>query len=348
MSRTLPAADVTRLRKKRVLFVYPVHFSTFIERDWKIISGAFPESELFCLAGFKSMWRLRAAVRRADLIFCWFGGRNALAAAFWNRRRKPLVIVAGGYDVASVPELGYGTFASRSQARFGRWIFVRTDLVLAVSDFTAQCARYIAGIPAERIKTIYHGFDSSEWTPVDMPRRIDVMTISNEDLRRKGLDLILGSAQALPQLRFSVVGRISPADCRQFAPRIPANVEFLGPRYGNDLKKLFSQTKVYLQPSRHESFGCAVAEAMLMGCIPVVARATAQPEVVGDAGFYAEPLTVEGVVEAVNKALAAPETMRGEARERIARKFALKDYAHNLISHIDEVLVEREKSRAVA
>ena len=81
--------------------------------------------------------------------------------------------------------------------------------------------------------------------------------------------------------------------------------------------------------------------------IPVVSRLTAQPEVVGDAGFYAEPLTVEGVTEAVRKALAAPEELRVRARERIARKFALEDYARRLVSYVDEVFSEHERSRAV-
>ena len=48
--------------------------------------------------------------------------------------------------------------------------------------------------------------------------------------------------------------------------------------------KILAESWVYLQPSRYEGFGLAVAEAMACGTVPIVSRAGALPEIVGDAG----------------------------------------------------------------
>src|SRR5262249_52052304 len=53
-----------------------------------------------------------AAVRRADLVFQWFATPSAVVFAA-RLLRKPSIIIAGGYDVASVPEIGYGQMCHR-------------------------------------------------------------------------------------------------------------------------------------------------------------------------------------------------------------------------------------------
>ena len=56
---------------------------------------------------------------------------------------------------------------------------------------------------------------------------------------------------------------------------------------------------MYVQASRHEGFGLAVAEAMLAGCVPVVMNVTAMPEVVGDAGVLIESQEPAAVADGV-------------------------------------------------
>ena len=74
---------------------------------------------------------------------------------------------------------------------------------------------------------------------------------------------------------------------------------------------------VYVQASRHEGFGLAVAEAMLAGCVPVVMNVTAMPEVVGDAGVLIDSQDPEAVAAAVRRALELGPDAGRRARERI-------------------------------
>jgi len=323
---------------KRILFLYDRDFSSFIERDWNIVKQAFPASVLFCFSGFGDTWRLRAALQSADLCLTWFGARQALAAAHLMPRGKPLVVVAGGFDVARVPAIGYGNFAHPLRAALARRLFRRADRVLAVSEFTAHSAEVNAGMPPERMRVIFHGFDLAAWPEAEGPRPLDAATVMALDPLVKGLDLVFGAAATHPARRFEVIGPLSRRALGRVKVPRPDNVVITGPLYGGDLKAVFARTNVYLQPSRHESFGCAMAEAMLTGCIPVVTRAGALPEVVGDAGFYADELTPAAVARALERAWAAPDAARGAARAQIANLFPLDRYAERLVGCLRELL----------
>ncbi|HSG00430.1 MAG TPA: glycosyltransferase family 4 protein, partial [Vicinamibacterales bacterium] len=309
-ARSPDAALSDPANAKRILFVYDRAFSTFIERDWKITARAWPRSELFCYRGFRDVGRLHSALQSADLCLAWFGARQALAAAYVKPPHTPLVIVAGGYDVARLPEIGYGTFAHPFRAALGRRLFGSADRVLAVSEFTACAARENAGVPPERVRVIHHGFDAEAWPMATGPRTLDAVTVAGEDPMVKGIDLLFGAASAHPERRFEVIGPMRAGALGRLGLKPPENVTLTGPLYGAELKGRLAAARVYLQPSRHESFGCAVAEAMLTGCVPVVTRSSALPEVVGDAGFYADELTPASVARALEQAWAAPEEAR--------------------------------------
>ena len=62
------------------------------------------------------------------------------------------------------------------------------------------------------------------------------------------------------------------------------------------LEKYYSESKVYLQLSRHEAFGVSVVEAISKGCITIVSNEYALPEIVNNYGY-----TVSSIKETVQK-----------------------------------------------
>ena len=92
------------------------------------------------------------------------------------------------------------------------------------------------------------------------------------------------------------------------------------------------RAKIYAQLSSVESFGAALAEAMLCECVPVVTNRCSLPGVVGDTGFYCEYGNVHSTVEAIKKALSSKNGTR--ARERIKTSFPLEKREKEIVGTI--------------
>ena len=113
---------------------------------------------------------------------------------------------------------------------------------------------------------------------------LTVGAIDHTTLVQKGQLPFVEAARLLPDVRFTFAGKWLDDSVEQLRARAGENVEFTGWLSDEDLHGAYRRAAVYVQASRHEGFGLAVAEAMLAGCVPVVMNVTAMPEVVGDAG----------------------------------------------------------------
>jgi glycosyltransferase involved in cell wall biosynthesis len=74
----------------------------------------------------------------------------------------------------------------------------------------------------------------------------------------------------------------------------------------------------------------SVAEAMLGGCIPVINKAGALPEVTGECGVVVDSVEPTAIAKGVARALALPEGHRLACRERVLNQFPLEERGRNL------------------
>jgi glycosyltransferase involved in cell wall biosynthesis len=324
--------------QQRILFVYDRVLSSFMARDWSILSRSWPNSEAFCWRGWHDAFRLGQKAAQCNAVFCWFGAAQALASVLVTAGRVPVVIVAGGWDVANLPEIRYGAHASFWRHHVSRFLFARARRVLAVSEFTRKEALRYAGVDPERLFTVYHGFDASAWALGHENRTLDVVTVSGSHAMVKGIDLVIDTAVRMTDLRFEVVGPRPGRELQPYLSDLPSNVTFTGPLTGEAYKAKLRSAKICFQPSRQESFGCAVAEAMLCGCIPVVSNRGALPEVLGEIGWKVDRMLPQEFERALRAALPATESDRLLVRQRIAEAFGIDTYAQRLITLVREVL----------
>jgi glycosyltransferase involved in cell wall biosynthesis len=83
-------------------------------------------------------------------------------------------------------------------------------------------------------------------------------------------------------------------------------VFFLGRVEDDQLRSIYSLAQALVLPSLSEGFGLPALEAMACGCPVLAARATSLPEVVGPAGIYFDPESVDDMAEAMSKIMTEP------------------------------------------
>lgn len=320
----------------RICFVHQARTS-FVESDLKLLSRHF-EVEEVVYRSWPDAAKIFRAVRRCDLVFCWFAKIHALTACdMAGHLGKKVLVIAGGDDTASEPAIGYGMHPYWWKRWCPALVYKMCSLIL---PFSASAARELAKnyrVPEGKIKMTYLGYDPEQFKPPAAPKTNTVLTVGGirrENLARKGLRLFVQAAALLPQLRFVLAGRDidgSLAELKRIAPR---NLEFVLSPGPDQLGDLFRQAGVYVQASVHEGFGSAVAEAMLYGCVPVTSRFGSLPEVAGECGVYLDELTPKALAQGIIKAQSLPGSKAQECRQRMMDEFPLKKREQALLSAI--------------
>lgn len=312
----------------KILFVCArsgTHIPTFVQKDIDILSS----NHEVCVVVFerlrKSFYPILKGVVWADITFAWFAALHALVVVILSRVfRKKSIVVAGGFDVASVPELNYG----QTLNFIGRMRTILTlklaNTILAVSESTKEEAVRNAKGNTQKINVVHHGFNIHTEKLKHKKKNlvVTVSTLTKNQIKRKGILTFIESAKYLPEFDFVVVGAYLDNSV-EYLQRIKSpNAKIIGYLSQRELDNLLKRAKVYVQVSMHEGFGCSLAEAMLHECVPVVTKKGAIPEVVGDKGFYVPLNDPESTALAIRKA--SQSDLGPKARERISKKFSIK------------------------
>lgn len=326
----------------RIAFVHQ-HMATFVEKDFQILKEKHSVRDVH-FRGLRDLPRLLNELRRCDIVFCWFGKLHAFFAVLFSKALgRKTVVVSGGDEVAKdiIGGQRYGLCAHPMKRWFVHFIFAVADLGLAVSKSNLGETLQNAKAKPEKTKLIYHGFDASKFRCLEGVAKEDlvftvVTRITEEIVRLKSLKLFLDCARLLPETAFAIVGPVGDGSAATLRQASPSNVVFTGGLYGEELIAMMNRASVYVQASEWESFGCALAEAMLCECVPVVSRRTSLPEVVGGCGYYIDRLDPRELARAVRQALRDGE-MGGKARERIASLFPLEERRKALLEAVESV-----------
>ncbi len=86
-----------------------------------------------------------------------------------------------------------------------------------------------------------------------------------------------------------------------------ANVRLLGFVEDTELGALYAHASLFVYPSLYEGFGLPPLEALSYG-VPVVASSAASiPEVLGEAAYFVDPLSVEAIGEGIQRVLGSDD-----------------------------------------
>ena len=325
-------------KQPKILFVHSGNES-FVSLDREILKEFSNVKDLFVLrkfpAGFSQYLR---GVKEADIVFCWFASWNSFWAILVARLyKKPSVLIVGGYDVADLPEAGYGHQRGGIMKLVSRGAMKMATTLLPFSIYSRQEAENIAGISNKLTEVVYLGVPDPFGSLPEIPKARLVLSVGKVDwpnLKRKGLEPFIQVAKLLPDMKFVLVGEWADNSIDHLRSIASSNVIFTGRVSNEELLDYFRQASVYVQASLHEGFGLSVAESMLAGCIPVVTRAGSLPEVVGDCGIYFDVDDLQSLYQGIQRGLSSNNNFRIQVRERILTSYPIEKRRMHLLNLI--------------
>jgi glycosyltransferase involved in cell wall biosynthesis len=260
------------------------------------------------------------------------------ALAFVTPLLSPCPSVVTIYDLSF---LLYPQSFKRSK-RFYLGLFTRLSArrarrIIAISKSTKRDVVRLLGVPPGKVEVVYCGIDEV-FRPLTedqvdafrskrgLPERFILFVGTIEP--RKNVTRLIEAFANLQTCRLKNLKLVIGGAKGWFYEDAFARVEELGlegevmfPGYipVSELPLWYNAAKLFVYPSLYEGFGLPLLEAMACGTPVVAANTSSLPEVVGKAGLTVDPLDVEGLAEAMRRAL-SDKDLRQEMRERGLKK----------------------------
>jgi glycosyltransferase involved in cell wall biosynthesis len=280
-----------------------------------------------------------------------------------------LPVVRPRQTLVTVHDLGYRNFP-RAHRRFDRWYLELTTRyhgrvashILADSQATRADLVTVYGVRPERVTVVYPGCDPA-FRPIADPAALaavrtlyglgaDFVLHVGTIQPRKNLDRLLSAfARLLSEagtrgrgVELVLAGRPGwgweALRRRVEAMRLEGQVKWIGYVDPADLPALMSAARVLAMPSLYEGFGLPVVEAMACGTLVVCSNTSSLPEVAGDAALLINPLDVDELTQALERAV-WDEQLRLELRAKglvQAAKFTWEAAARQTLALLKELV----------
>lgn len=161
----------------------------------------------------------------------------------------------------------------------------------------------------------------------------------------KEITQILSVLEAIPNSRLALVG---DGPYRSELEKIFAgtNTYFVGYLQGEELASAFASSDAFMFPSRTETLGLVLLEAMAAGCPVVAANSGGIPDIVTDGvnGYLYDPVDQDGLVKATQRLLENPkDLLRYNARQE-AEKWGWTNATRQLQGYYDQLITRAKKS----
>jgi len=336
---------------KKILFI-KISNSTFILKDEEILNQHFEVTSYFYgtekgfKAGFsliKQFFYLLLNTWKYDLIYIWFADYHSfLPTLFAKLFRKKSVIIVGGNDAVSIPEIEYGIFYKKDlRSRVASWSYTLTNLILpvhkslieGVNDYVTKkglnigVKAFVKGLKTKFVE-LPTGYDHEKWFLKNhISKEQMVVTVAGihnmKTYRGKGIDLFIEVAKKTPDATFVIIGLTS--EMANFIKKNkPDNVDLQTYIPNDKLADYIAKAKVYCQFSLTEGLPNSLCEAMLCECIPVGSSVNGIPDGIGNTGYILKERDVVQATILVKKAL------RDDAKAgKKARQHIIDNYSHD-------------------
>ena len=229
-------------------------------------------------------------------------------------------------------------------------------LICSLSEFSRSDISRAYRIASSKISVTYAGVDSSftEHSPTrpkekDGPFSLLFCGRLNGPREQKGIDVLLKSLPLVVRhhdVLLNIIGtgpRLEQYRSLAEELNVSRYVNFLGFIEHEQMPQYYAQADLFVLPSRRESFGLVLAEAMACGLPVVATTAGAIPEVVEDGvtGILVPPDDPAALAQAITSLLSDPDkmkTMGARGKARVEKHFTWDRVAQRVIEGYRQVL----------
>ncbi len=263
----------------RYLFCYRPH------RFLRSFSDRLPSD-----AARRLLWENRTP--SADL----FHGLNQRLGRARHRRTvttfHDLFVMSGDYSTSDFRERF--TRQARDAAQ-------RSDLIVAVSAFTARQVEQLLRVEPSSIRIIHHGARPVPPLGQAVPREPLILSVGAIQRRKNIVRLVEAFEHVGPGWKLLLAGSFG-FDSEAARQRIEGSsrkkdIQVLGYVSDSELEELFQRASILAFPSLDEGFGMPVLDAMARGVPVLTSNVSAMPEVAGDAALLVDPTDVYSIAE---------------------------------------------------
>jgi glycosyltransferase involved in cell wall biosynthesis len=228
--------------------------------------------------------------RTADL----FHGLNQRIGSVRYRRTvstfHDLFVLTGDY---STPE-----FRARFAAQ-ARTAAERSDLIIAVSSFTATQVEQLLKVDPARIRVVPHGARTVALGSGTTNREQMILFVGAIQRRKNVMRLVEAFERIAPGWKLVLAGSFgfgAEAILQRIeqSPR-KGDIQVLGYVADSDLEALYRRASIFAFPSLDEGFGMPILDAMVYSVPVLTSNVSAMPEVAGDAALLVRPTDVDSI-----------------------------------------------------
>jgi glycosyltransferase involved in cell wall biosynthesis len=181
----------------------------------------------------------------------------------------------------------------------------RSDLIVAVSAFTARQVEQLLGVEASRIRVIHHGARPAPKSTRTIPREPVVLSVGAIQRRKNIVRLVEAFEHTASDWKLILAGSFG-FDSETARERIERSsrkqdIQVLGYVSDTQLEELYQRASILAFPSLDEGFGMPILDAMERGVPVITSNVSAMPEVAGDAALLVDPTDVNSVAAGLSR-----------------------------------------------
>lgn len=254
-----------------------------------------------------------------------------------------------------------------SYQRFGNYyrrLVVRANLskvrkIVTVSNFEKKRLLDFLNLPNKLVDVVYNGvgahfykaYDAADREKVSLQHGLPqkyMLFLGNTDPKKNTKNVILAFANFVNKTGDDiklVVADLEGSSVRSILneaglDKCYENIHFTGYINNEHLPAIIQGAEVFLYPSKRESFGIPILEAMACGVPVITSEAASMPEVSGGAAYLVNPLEINSIEKGI-KTLHEDEELRKVLSEKgkvRAQEFKWEDSASQMLKIYKEIL----------